>query len=168
MENFTIDASVFVKIFIEEEASDVANKLIQQIDRQGHKVFVPTLFVYETFKVLVSKDVDLKSAKIAIEERGRATWKFQEPDVVTIEKVRKMIHSIPKEKGLPSFYDAIYHAIAIENDATLITADQKYYNKTKHIGNIVLLSDKILDKKPWLDAVKLFEEEEWRWIEQDV
>lgn len=40
-----------------------------------------------------------------------------------------------------SFYDAFYHALAIRENAVFITADQKYYNKTRRRGNIMLLKN---------------------------
>lgn len=40
-----------------------------------------------------------------------------------------------------SFYDALYHALAIEQKGTFITADEKYYRKTKKEGHIMLLKD---------------------------
>jgi hypothetical protein len=35
----------------------------------------------------------------------------------------------------------MYHALAIEEEALFITADRKHYEKTKHLGNIELLSN---------------------------
>lgn len=40
-----------------------------------------------------------------------------------------------------SFYDASYHALAIESGGTFLTADKKYYEKTKRIGSIMLLEN---------------------------
>lgn len=38
-------------------------------------------------------------------------------------------------------FDTLYHAVALEHDASLITADRKYYNKARHLGQIVYLAD---------------------------
>jgi len=40
-----------------------------------------------------------------------------------------------------SFYDAAYHALALNTGGTFITADKKYYEKTKSEGNIMLLKN---------------------------
>lgn len=40
-----------------------------------------------------------------------------------------------------SFYDAAYHALAIQEEGVFITADVKYYNKTKKESRIMLLKD---------------------------
>ena len=36
-------------------------------------------------------------------------------------------------------FDTLYHAVALEHDATLITADGKYYQKAKSLGSMMLL-----------------------------
>ncbi len=39
-------------------------------------------------------------------------------------------------------FDTLYHAVALhEPNATLITADRRYYDKAKSIGQITLLGD---------------------------
>lgn len=38
-------------------------------------------------------------------------------------------------------FDTLYHAVALEHDAMLITADRRYYNKARHLGRIVSLAD---------------------------
>lgn len=40
-----------------------------------------------------------------------------------------------------SFYDAAYHALAIQENGIFLTADIKYYNNTKREGSIMLLKD---------------------------
>ncbi len=49
----------------------------------------------------------------------------------------KLLKGVPKA----SFYDAIYHALALYLGATYITADKKYYDLMRHKGHIKLLSD---------------------------
>lgn len=38
-------------------------------------------------------------------------------------------------------FDALYHAVALKQQASFITANQRYYLKAKELGNIVLLRD---------------------------
>ncbi|POZ52200.1 type II toxin-antitoxin system VapC family toxin [Methylovulum psychrotolerans] len=45
------------------------------------------------------------------------------------------------KSGFPSFYDASYHALAIANDCTFITADNRHVSKTAQFGHVVLLKD---------------------------
>lgn len=43
-------------------------------------------------------------------------------------------------------FDTLYHAVALEEDAQLVTADRRYFNKAKRLGNIVMLDDVRVDK----------------------
>lgn len=38
-------------------------------------------------------------------------------------------------------FDTLYHAVALEQGATLISADRRYYNKARHLGQIAYLAD---------------------------
>ncbi|PKO92552.1 MAG: PIN domain-containing protein [Betaproteobacteria bacterium HGW-Betaproteobacteria-1] len=38
-------------------------------------------------------------------------------------------------------FDTLYHAVALEENATLITADRRYYEKSKPLGGIMLLEN---------------------------
>lgn len=38
-------------------------------------------------------------------------------------------------------FDTLYHAVAMEAGATLITADRKYFNKARRVGRIMFLAD---------------------------
>ena len=40
-----------------------------------------------------------------------------------------------------TFYDAAYHALALVEHGTFVTADGKYFTKAKKAGAIALLSD---------------------------
>jgi predicted nucleic acid-binding protein len=37
-------------------------------------------------------------------------------------------------------FDTLYHAVALANEATLITADDRYHRKARHLGAIVDLT----------------------------
>ena len=38
-------------------------------------------------------------------------------------------------------FDTLYHAVALEQGATLISADRRYCHKARHLGQIVYLAD---------------------------
>jgi predicted nucleic acid-binding protein len=38
-------------------------------------------------------------------------------------------------------FDTLYHAVALEEGATLVTADETYYGKAKELGGVALLAD---------------------------
>jgi len=40
-----------------------------------------------------------------------------------------------------TFYDGVYHAVALLNKGTLFTADKAYYSKALQVGSVSLLKD---------------------------
>ena len=38
-------------------------------------------------------------------------------------------------------FDTLYHAVALEEGATLVTADAAYFGKAKDLGGVELLAD---------------------------
>jgi predicted nucleic acid-binding protein len=38
-------------------------------------------------------------------------------------------------------FDALYHAVALQEGATLVTADTAYFGKAKDLGSVELLAD---------------------------
>ena len=59
-----------------------------------------------------------------------------------IEKTFKMTKHGHKKSGFPSFYDCIYHALAIHEKCTFITSDEKHFDKThKKFGHVKLLKN---------------------------
>ncbi len=38
-------------------------------------------------------------------------------------------------------FDTLYHAVAFEEEATLVTADRRYWTKARKLGNIVELGE---------------------------
>jgi predicted nucleic acid-binding protein len=39
------------------------------------------------------------------------------------------------------YFDTLYHAVALETDSVLVTADRRYLLKARHLGHIVHLGD---------------------------
>ena len=56
-----------------------------------------------------------------------------------IDKTPAITKDGHEKRGYPTFSDSMYHAIAITEDALFITADKRYYEKIRRLGNIELL-----------------------------
>jgi len=146
MKKFTIDNSVFVKTILNEENEAIATDLMECIEKNGHKIINPTLFQYEFFKVFITKNLNLKLAHEVVDRHLEVNMELLNPTITHNLKAKEIIASCKKENGFPSYYDAIYHAIALVEGGTLITTDEKYYTKTKHFGGILLLENGILER----------------------
>lgn len=79
-------------------------------------------------------------------------------DAARIDPALVLLHDFPHEvhaDGLPLYrraaniasdlnqhlFDTLYHAVALETGATLVTADERYVDKAAKLGNIASLAD---------------------------
>lgn len=140
MKNIVLDSSVFIKLFVKENDSAKAFNLVTKTISEERPILVPELFNYEIFSVYcANKELDLKEIY---------TWfKICKPYMIKSPLTQELIaeainitkHGTTKS-GYPSFYDCVYHAIAIQEKCTFITADEKHFDKThKKFGHIKLL-----------------------------
>ena len=59
-----------------------------------------------------------------------------------LKKSREIAETNLKGQGYISSYDATFHALALMENGTLLTADRKHYQKTKDsIGSVMLLEE---------------------------
>jgi predicted nucleic acid-binding protein len=145
MEKVVIDSSVFVKLFLEEQDSDlVLNYFCGLLDKKT-KIIVPALFEYEVIQVAVNNNLNILAIADVIDDYKKTILTITNLETSIIKKFLDKIllnDKIIKARGktdLPSFYDSVYHILAIINDCDFVTADKKHYDKTKHLGHIRLL-----------------------------
>lgn len=133
-----VDASVAVKWLVEEDYSEIADKLLDE----RHQLFAPRLMASEVGNALWRK------ARLGEMERSRAgllaaaisemavSWMSDEavcPDAVRLSLA--LDHPV---------YDCVYLALAHRIGATLVTADARFANallETEHGGAVVKLED---------------------------
>ncbi|TLD41693.1 MAG: hypothetical protein JETT_2054 [Candidatus Jettenia ecosi] len=129
------DASVILKWVLEDKESnrDTATMLLKGWVEQEHEFIVPPLWLYEVGNVLGikrPKDAE-KILEILLE------YKFKEVKIT--KDVANIAFSLMRECIGVTFYDTIYHAVAIKNKGTMVTADKTYYDTAKDNGSILLL-----------------------------
>ena len=130
-DKIVVDASVALKWFLQNN-EDHCDKAIALL--MDYPLIQPPHFIAEIAAVLARKKpieadqdlADLLEIEMAIAD---------EPTIY-LEAIRL---SIDLSHHL---FDTLYHAVALEtNGAILITADNVYYEKAKHLGRIKLLAD---------------------------
>lgn len=121
MTRYVVDASVGIKWFLPEEQSDAAQRL-----RQGQSLHVPEFFSVEVANVLCRRvrggDLPLRDAR-EIFETLRVLPLHRYPDALILP----MAFDLAIETR-QSLYDALYLALAVMIEGTLVTADQKLLN----------------------------------------
>ena len=135
-ELYVVDASVMIKWLLHEE-NDAGAALRLQDDHFRHKISlaVPSHSFYEIMNI-----VGMKSPEEALTFLSQLFLFKLEEYVLTLSLTLKALEVMKKFKGV-TFYDAIYHALAIKLGGIFITADRKYFEKTKSLKHVQLLKN---------------------------
>jgi len=136
-----LDSCVFNKLFLEEDDKEQAIQLITEISKRNYQVIVPSLFLYEVLTIASVSNFPTQQAYELIGLYQKANLKLVDLDKPCILKAIEMCETGHLKSGFPSFYDASYHALAIANNCTFITADNRHVSKTAQFGHVVLLKD---------------------------
>jgi predicted nucleic acid-binding protein len=98
------------------------------------EIVVPPLWAFEVANVLGRED-PLGAGPIMEELLG---YRFEEADP-TPELCRAAFGLMKAFRV--TFYDAVYHAVALLRKGVLVTADEGYFRKARNKGRVVLLRD---------------------------
>ena len=132
-----IDASVALKWFLRElqqEAHlDRAEAVAAALDRADTQLLAPVHWTAEVISVLAR-------VRPALVDKALLELHDAHP---------KVIHGVPILKRAAELtvalrhhlFDTLYHAVALEEGATLVTADEAYFTKAKELGSIERLAD---------------------------
>ena len=125
-----LDASVAAKWFVlpGEPYEAQAIDLLQRQLRGEIQFFVPDLFWAEIGNVLLKATRRNRCTPDQAEQSIRLVRKQDLTTFPCVEYLEQSF-SIARQFGC-SFYDSIYVALAVESNATLITADEKLANAT--------------------------------------
>jgi predicted nucleic acid-binding protein len=136
MKTFTIDASVVLKWFSEENELYIAESRKVFINSVKRKItlLAPTLLKAEVSNILLKKK---GFSKTQIQE---ALSIINKTHIVYIELSDSLIHKAVSEasKYNLSVYDGIYSAVALLSRTNLISDDNKGHGK---LENVILLKD---------------------------
>ena len=134
---FVPDASVIMKWAFrspDEQYGDKALDLLNLWLAGSCSFVLPGLWVYECGNVL-----GLKAPENAKEIMDIfLEYRFDECPMT--QKLSAATLRIMNDCKV-TFYDAVYHAVALDKNATLITADVAYYRRASQLGNILLLEN---------------------------
>lgn len=139
MQTYVIDSSVFNKLYLDEVDRDKAQQLFIQAATGEARLLAPDLLYLEVVNtaqrcgVPIDEVVELLDAQQYLLQMRAATDAER-------KKAVQIIADGHVKSGYPSIYDAIFHAMALCNEAIFVTADKRHYAKTKALGNISLLN----------------------------
>ena len=131
------DASTLIKwVGLEMEDLEQAEAFREDYKNGLVKIVVPALMFWELGNYL-GRHFDEETATSLFNHFQN--YQIQQA-LVTLETATYTV-KIMKRYPKTSFYDASYHALAVQLDGIFLTSDKKYYDKAKSLGHIQLLKD---------------------------
>ncbi len=119
-----LDASVAVKLVIDEPYSDRALSLVTELRRGGVRVSVPPHFHSEVANAAYQQ-VRRQNVSLARAEAALASFLAMEFPVVFVPELPRAAFELAAQHGLASLYDAMYLALAVRLGANFWTDDQR-------------------------------------------
>lgn len=135
---YILDASVILKWFLNETGTEQDNALeIKNLCLKGDiEVAVPQYVFAEILNILIR----YKSAKEVLKSLSYLFILSFYIYPISLEMASLGLEMMEKSPRV-SFYDAGYHALALQHGGVFITADEKYFHQTKRKDAIMLLKD---------------------------
>ncbi len=132
-----VDASVAAKWLLRDQPNELdtdnASALLGAIARRSVSAIEPVHWVAEVVAVITRIRPDRAAATIALLTHARfSTIASRAVDPRAAELSTALNHHL---------FDTLYHAVALEEQATLVTADESYFGKARQLGAIQLLRD---------------------------
>ena len=136
-----VDASVALKWFFDdrEDESNVveATRILETFASGDVRLVAPVHFRAEVCAVLARETPD------AMRRQMRRLFDLSIPvrdDALVLARAMRLSNELGHH-----LFDTLYHALALEEEGTLVTADERYASKARDRGGIVTLSG-------WRDA----------------
>jgi len=130
------DASVLLKWVLRSDEEDDRERALDLKTawlNGACDLVVPTLWVFEVGNVLGQKEAAtagaLLEALLDLELPEIGVRRYV-PDILRLTRTHRV-----------TFYDAAYHALAIREGGTMLTADAAYLRKTRSAGHLELLAE---------------------------
>lgn len=137
-ETFVVDASVGVKLFLDEPGAPEAERLFALLGHDPpHVIAVPDLFFIECANVFRSR----AHGRLMSAEQAREAFKILRAlplQTVASPAIAPLALDLALAKGL-SVYDATYAALAERLGAPLVTADARLARKLEDAGTKAIL-----------------------------
>jgi predicted nucleic acid-binding protein len=131
------DASVILKWVLDspnEADKDAAFVLLNSWVAGECEFVLPSLWAYEVGNI-VGRNIPDKAADVM-----ELLIDYRIPEAPVTPAIAARTLAMMSDCRV-TFYDAVYHAIALERKGTLVTADAAYLKKAGKLGRAVLLAD---------------------------
>jgi predicted nucleic acid-binding protein len=132
-----VDASVALKWFLAHRPGEhqvlQAAAVGECIEQSMTELYAPPHWPLEVVAVLARSEPTLIDAAI---QQLTDLAPIVVGEAVVLKRAADLATSLSHH-----LFDTLYHAVALEIGATLVTADETYYAKAQHLGHIQRLAD---------------------------
>ena len=132
-----VDASVAVKWFLPESPSEAdaeqAAALLRAVKESRVDLLQPPHWLAEVAAVITRLRPEIAAEAIDLLDAMELETTADAEVYKHASRLAKQLHQ--------HLFDTLYHAVAIANDALLVTADARYLRKAERVGNIVALDE---------------------------
>jgi len=132
-----VDASVAAKWFVRDaqEEKDVTSAvdILIGVGKNSIELIQPPHWMAEVIAVLARLQPDLTNDAIDLLDA-------MEIPIRAESSVYKLANHLARELN-HHLFDTLYHALALQDNATLLTADHRYFKKAVDHGSICMLAD---------------------------
>jgi predicted nucleic acid-binding protein len=131
-----VDASVAIKWFAgasSEQHVAQAEGVAEAIARGETELLAPSHWTAEVIAVLARRNPHLVDRALPVLHDMSPTL-VQETAI--LKRAADMAITLDHH-----LFDTLYHAVALEVGATLVTADEVYFNRARRLGGVQLLAD---------------------------
>lgn len=147
LRSFVIDTSVLLHLYTEDKIYIYGDKVISLISqvKKGVELLAPDYIRIELIASLIPLAKNKEKTLQFLSSFEQMVYK----DIIKIypasnQLINLAIHISSKQYNgsYISFYDALFHALALQQNAEFLTLDKKHFHKTKEaLGNIALFSE---------------------------
>ena len=139
------DANIFLEYIYGRKHANQSKKLLTNAIQNKIQLIAPSLMLDEITEVLcgnLNNINEIRSHLNYLEQLSKQEVLFiVVPNTETRMKAVNIARIGHIKSGYPEYTDSLYHALAILNNGTFITNDEKHYSKVKKLGHIYKLSD---------------------------
>ena len=132
-----VDASVAVKWFLPESPrepdAEQAAALLRAVKESRVELLQPPHWLAEVAAVITRLRPEIAAEAIDLLDA-------MELETTADAEIYKHASRLAKQLN-QHLFDTLYHAVAVANDALLVTADARYLRNAGRVGNIVALDD---------------------------
>lgn len=138
---YVVDASVFNKLYLDEPDKDQVKAFFRHCGEHRVETIAPTLLLFETYRTALHFGLPVSVPLSVVEGLGGLGFSLVEPGPEVWEKAYEIASSGHPKSGYPDPEDSLYHALAVIQGGTFITADRRHVAKAKGFGHICVLAD---------------------------